>query len=523
MQRKICVNKKTFYLSSLLVIIGVAIVFGATTLLNTKTQYKSRASAQTGASAIFGGNEAREGQWPFMVRIIGTLNSGKEFGCGGSLIAPGWVLTAGHCAVGINYENLSEIKSLVIKAGSIDPTIGSKHELFDTKDLSKSIFLHDKYKLLRDVVGYFMPTVGNRMARYDVALLKLKTIPVSNNIPLETISVYAGGNTNLETEGQPAVILGWGKTETAVSTHRLQQAIIPILSKIRDIKNALTNDESEIIGGYPKGDINVCYGDSGSPFLVWNGIKWVQFAVTAYGVGTCGKPGFYAGFGRLPFFSRWVIDTIKSNGLPTYTGVGTYRGEALDSTVLKTYYQRICENEDWGSVRPQICNSQTTTTAGVKNAKTINRRPVSIIPKAPTLIPTMTTTRTIDKKSFIVISNLDGSRTEGNLLAGTKYYACIQYVGNGIDRSKYNEAALLYYTTQSNTDGFELSAEIKSPGAGVFGKGCKKISATRAGSVSLGGYYIGYEPGVDYSKPYMEGISAKMITFPADDITTTFY
>jgi hypothetical protein len=45
---------------------------------------------------IVAGTEAAEGKFPYQVRLYSSIEDDGGF-CGGSLIAPQWVLTASHC------------------------------------------------------------------------------------------------------------------------------------------------------------------------------------------------------------------------------------------------------------------------------------------------------------------------------------------------------------------------------------------------------------------------------------------
>ena len=93
-----------------------------------------------------GGRQANQGRWPWQVAI---LNKYREVFCGGTLVAPGWILTAAHCVR----------KHLFVRLG--------EHDLVEQEGSE----LEYAVKVARIHPDYNPDTVDN-----DVALLKIPAL-----------------------------------------------------------------------------------------------------------------------------------------------------------------------------------------------------------------------------------------------------------------------------------------------------------------------------------------------------------
>ena len=65
---------------------------------------------------FIGGRESQHGKWPWQVAI---LNKYREPFCGGTIVAPGWVLTAAHCVR----------KHLFVRLGEHDLDVNEVNEI----------------------------------------------------------------------------------------------------------------------------------------------------------------------------------------------------------------------------------------------------------------------------------------------------------------------------------------------------------------------------------------------------------
>lgn len=233
------------------------------------------ATATTPASAIVGGSDAPNGAYPSVARIT----FGPGFLCTGTLIAPNWVLTAGHCGsvtggAGVGSPAAWPAALISVRIGGDTASTGEQRTV-SSATVSPS----------------YLATSG-----YDITLLKL-----SANSTKAPTKVAGAAETASWAAGTLETIAGWGVTEEDGDTPtRLQHAQVPITTDAYCAGAYSDFDaKSMVCAGYPEGGIDTCQGDSGGPmFGSVNGVRRVVGA-TSYGNGCAraGYPGVYARVG----------------------------------------------------------------------------------------------------------------------------------------------------------------------------------------------------------------------------------
>jgi secreted trypsin-like serine protease len=231
----------------------------------------------------------KKDKYPWMAGIVWT-DTDPEDGifCGGTLIAPEWVLTASHCLVD------ETINSIYVVLGLIDLTDKTAEKIS-----VKKIFIHPQYD----------PDTTD----FDVALLHL-----AQPSKQKTIGIIPSGDPHhLAAPKKMATIIGWGKTEKLDISRKLLEANVPIIA---DGKAQVAFENTDLdftdnmfaAGFLGTGRVDACQGDSGGPILVLDAnLKLVQVGVTSQGI-SCADPDFPGVYSRLAVLGDWVRKTMKS-------------------------------------------------------------------------------------------------------------------------------------------------------------------------------------------------------------------
>jgi len=246
------------------------------------------------ARRVVGGTEAGFGSFPWMALIRGGSSR-----CGGALVRPSWVITAGHCFKSSKWPSRYRVYLGEYRLYQ------NSEPLPRQKFYVSKIVLHPNYE--------FTPQAD----RYDIALLKLDRpatlMPHISPLCLPTPH-------NKMDAGSRTIVAGWGATDPdSVRRPKVLQAVdvVTINNTQCETWHSHAGIRVEIYpemmcAGHREGGKDACQGDSGGPLMIKDDFgAWTLVGVVSAGY-SCAKPGQPGIYHRMTESAGWVSHVTKN-------------------------------------------------------------------------------------------------------------------------------------------------------------------------------------------------------------------
>ncbi|XP_055336037.1 ovochymase-2-like [Paramacrobiotus metropolitanus] len=255
---------------------------------------KANTPAMGSKNRIVGGTDAVPNAWPWQVDV--SINNAT---CGGSLLAPRWVITAGHCCKEYGVE--FPLESYVLRVG---------YTSCQNKEDGQTVTLADK-------VVHPNFTESSAGTNYDYCILflneEVQMSPQVQPICLPRPGIVANPGDLCTATGCGNTMQWTGQGAHSVDLpNQLQVVNLMIVNGSQCDKSYDTISPQMLCASMPNKD--ACQGDSGGPLVCQSDRSSPQQyflqGITSYGFGCAsGKPGVFADARRmLPFLIQTVYD-----------------------------------------------------------------------------------------------------------------------------------------------------------------------------------------------------------------------
>ncbi|XP_025063451.1 transmembrane protease serine 5 [Alligator sinensis] len=248
----------------------------------------SECGARARDARVIGGSDAAPGRWPWQV----SLHLDAQHLCGGSLVAPEWVVTAAHCVH--SYRHLP-VSRWQVFAGLVTQAVGWQA----IGAMPGSILSHPHY--------------NDSSHDYDIALVKLRT-PLRFSDAVHAVCLPPYHQDLLA--GTACWISGWGYTQPghAHIAETLKEALVPLISAKKCNGSCMYSGELSprmLCAGYLDGKVDACQGDSGGPLVCPDDLVWRLVGIVSWGTG-CAEPNHPGVYTKVAEFLDWIYHSIET-------------------------------------------------------------------------------------------------------------------------------------------------------------------------------------------------------------------
>jgi len=241
---------------------------------------------------IIGGERVQPTELPYQVAVIHPI---YNIDCGGTIIAPEWVMTAAHCwtseqqptSPGISFEGYTVV------VGSVN----WKEPKFPPVNIVKTV-LHRGYH--------------NSRKPNDIALLKLSA-PVIHPPFAMAAQLPNPGESFV---GQEAIVSGYGRVDEAerfAPPHLLKvYEVVKPDNECRSFHGNLYVNRIMLCARDARQEIKKsCRGDSGGPIAIKRGGNNVVIGINSYSHESCTHPSSYDVFTQVSAYIDWIKDNMR--------------------------------------------------------------------------------------------------------------------------------------------------------------------------------------------------------------------